>query len=332
MIHIKDTRKIQLNNGMRTAVALGKFDGLHEGHMLLIRRVLELQGLGYTGVLFTFDMKENSVFDVDGMRTIYTSEEKCRVAADTGIDMMIEYPFDDRFAGMEPEAFIRDVLAGMLGAAYIVVGADFRFGRDRLGDVDTLKEYATQYGYEVCAVEKLEIAGTTSGGAGIKPDKEPQTVSSTTIRGLIAQGDMESVIPLLGRPYSMTGTVECGKQLGRTIGIPTANILPKSHKLYPPAGVYASRIRIEKQKHDALSDPYRVYYGITNIGDNPTVNDGGGVTIETNIFDFDDDIYGDIIRVELLRRVRGERRFDGVDELAAQMNRDIKAVKEKLPK
>lgn len=328
MIHIKDTRKIQLNKGMRTAVALGKFDGLHEGHMLLVRRVLELQKQGYTGVLFTFDKKENSVFDVESLKTIYTSDEKCRVCENTGIDVLLEYPFDDSFARMEPETFIRDVLSGMLCAAHIVVGADFRFGRDRSGDVETLREYAAQYGYEVCVLEKLEITGTPSGGVEIKP----QTVSSTTIRGLIAKGDMESVIPLLGRPYSMTGTVERGKQLGRTIGIPTANILPEAHKLYPPAGVYASRIRIDRKKHDATYDTYRIYYGITNIGDNPTVNDSGSVTIETNIFDFDGDIYGDEIRVELLWRVRGEKRFDSVDELTSQMNRDIEKVKEKLPK
>lgn len=313
---------------MRTAVALGKFDGLHEGHMLLVRRVLELQKQGYTGVLFTFDKKENSVFDVESLKTIYTSDEKCRVCENTGIDVLLEYPFDDSFARMEPETFIRDVLSGMLCAAHIVVGADFRFGRDRSGDVETLREYAAQYGYEVCVLEKLEITGTPSGGVEIKP----QTVSSTTIRGLIAKGDMESVIPLLGRPYSMTGTVERGKQLGRTIGIPTANILPEAHKLYPPAGVYASRIRIDRKKHDATYDTYRIYYGITNIGDNPTVNDSGSVTIETNIFDFDGDIYGDEIRVELLWRVRGEKRFDSVDELTSQMNRDIEKVKEKLPK
>lgn len=313
---------------MRTAVALGKFDGLHEGHMLLVRRVLELQKQGYTGVLFTFDKKENSVFDVESLKTIYTSDEKCRVCENTGIDVLLEYPFDDSFARMEPETFIRDVLSGMLCAAHIVVGADFRFGRDRSGDVETLREYAAQYGYEVCVLEKLEITGTPSGGVEIKP----QTVSSTTIRGLIAKGDMESVIPLLGRPYSMTGTVERGKQLGRTIGIPTANILPEAHKLYPPAGVYASRIRIDRKKHDATYDTYRTYYGITNIGDNPTVNDSGSVTIETNIFDFDGDIYGDEIRVELLWRVRGEKRFDSVDELTSQMNRDIEKVKEKLPK
>lgn len=313
---------------MRTAVALGKFDGLHEGHMLLVRRVLELQKQGYTGVLFTFDMKENSVFDVESMKTIYTSGEKSRVCEDTGIDMMIEYPFDDSFAHMEPEAFVRDVLSGMLCAAYIVVGADFRFGRDRSGDVDTLKKYAAQYGYEVCVVEKLAIAGALPAGAEIKP----HTVSSTAIRGLIAKGAVESVIPLLGRPYSMTGKVECGKQLGRTIGIPTANILPERHKLYPPAGVYASRIRIDRKEHDATYDTYRTYYGITNIGDNPTVNDSGSVTIETNIFDFGGDIYGDEIRVELLWRERGEKRFDSVDELTAQMNRDIEKVKEKLPK
>lgn len=318
MIHIKDTRKIQLNSDIKTAVALGKFDGLHEGHMLLIRRVLELQKKGCTGVMFTFDMRENSVFDAAGMKTIYTPAEKKKVAGDTGIDMMVEYPFDDSFAQMKPEAFVRDVLVGMLRVSYVVVGSDFRFGRDRSGDVDTLKSLAEIYGYEVCVIDKLQLGegGALSGVSG-------GVVSSTAIRGLIASGDVRAVIPMLGRPYSMSGVVVKGRQLGRTIGIPTANILPAYGKLYPANGVYASRVRIEGMAGGVQRDPYRVYSSITNIGDNPTVNDKGNITIETHIFDFDEDIYGAEICVELIERVRGERRFEGIHELEGQMRADI---------
>ena len=116
MIHIKDTKKVKLNSTERTAVALGKFDGIHQGHMLLIEQVLKLQRQGYMGVVFTFDMRENHVFDVSNMKTIYTSDEKAQVVSDTGVDVLVEYPFDDAFAATEPKAFIRDVLVDMMRA------------------------------------------------------------------------------------------------------------------------------------------------------------------------------------------------------------------------
>lgn len=313
MIHIKNTKKIQLNSTERTAVALGKFDGIHQGHMLLIEQVLKLQKQGYMGVVFTFDMRENHVFDVSNMKTIYTSEEKAQVVSDTGVDVLVEYPFDDAFAATEPEAFIRDILVGMMRAGYVVVGSDYRFGRDRKGDVETLKSHAEEYGYKVIVIDKLE--------------QDDEVVSSTVIRRNISEGDVRAVIPMLGRPYSMTGEVVSGKQLGRTIGIPTANMLPQDHKLYPPAGVYASRIKIVKGEHADHEDPFRMYMGITNIGDNPTVNDNGNITIETNIFDFDRDIYGNIIKVELIQKIRGEKKFAGIEELKKQMSNDIDAAK-----
>ena len=132
--------------------------------------------------------------------------------------------------------------------------------------MDTLRSYADEYGYKVIVIDKLE--------------QDDEVVSSTVIRKNISEGDVRSVIPMLGRPSSMTGEVVSGKQLGRTIGIPTANMLPEERKLYPPAGVYASRIRIIRGKHTGHEDPFRVYMGITNIGDNPTVNDKGNTYMD----------------------------------------------------
>lgn len=335
MIRIKDTKKVQLNSSDRSAVALGKFDGIHEGHMLLVNKVLELQKEGYTGILFTFDMKENHVFDISNMKSIYTSDEKAMVAADTGIDVMVEYPFDDAFASTEPQAFIRDILVDMLHASYIVVGSDFRFGRDAAGDVHLLRKYSKDYGYKVIEIPKLsrEALCNTEAASNVHlPNKELGIISSTEIRRCISEGQVDDVITLLGRPYSMFGKVVHGRQLGRTIGIPTANMLPDAHKLYPPAGVYASRIRILSGDVAAHEDPYRVYMGITNIGDNPTVNDTGCITIETNLFDFDRDIYGADIRVELISRIRGEKKFESVEELTLQMKKDIEEAKAILVK
>lgn len=310
MIHIKDTKKIELNINAKSAVALGKFDGLHDGHMLLINRLLQYSEEGYTSIVFTFKYKKNSVFDVDTMKNIYTSEEKSDVIESFGIDILLEYPFDDEFAAMEPEIFIRDILVSMLHAGYIVVGEDFRFGRDRSGDVALLKKMSDIYGYKVMALPKK-----TSG--------DNQIISSTLIRDHIAAGNMEDAAKLMGRPYSIMGNVVKGKQLGRKIGIPTANILPERGKLYPPSGVYAARIRIVDADMDEFHDTFRLYRGITNIGDNPTVNENGNITIETNIFDFDSDIYGKTIKIELISYIRAELKFADVDALINQMNKDI---------
>lgn len=317
MLHIKDTKKLKLNIEGKSAVALGKFDGIHDGHMLLIHQLLKYSDEGYTSIVFTFDYRKNSVFDVDTMKNIYTSEEKAAVIESFGVDILLEYPFDDEFAAMKPELFVRDVLVSMLHVGCIVVGEDFRFGRNRTGDVELLKKMSDTYGYKVIAVSK-------------RKSEENQIISSTLIREYIATGNMEYVIKLMGRPYSVTGKVAKGKQLGRSIGIPTANILPKKGKLYPPAGVYATRIRIMDACMGASYDSFRIYRGITNIGDNPTVNQDGNITIETNIFDFDSDIYGKTIKIEFISFIRAERKFADVDELKNQMNKDIELAQKIL--
>ena len=317
MVHIKGTKKIELNMNTKSAVALGKFDGIHDGHMLLIDKLLKCSEEGYTSVVFTFDYRKNSVFDVDTMKNIYTSEEKAAIIESFDIDILLEYPFDDEFAAMEPEAFVRDILVSMLHAGYIVVGEDFRFGRNRKGDVGLLKKMADDYGYQVIAMPK-------------RTSEDHQIISSTLIRGHIAAGNMENVIKLMGRPYSITGRVRKGKQLGRRIGIPTANILPEKGKLYPPTGVYATRIRVVDADMGTFHDSFRFYRGITNIGDNPTVNENGNITIETNIFDFDSDIYGKTIKIEFISYIRAEMKFAGVEALKNQMNQDIKLAQKIL--
>lgn len=317
MVHIKGTKKIELNIDTKSVVALGKFDGLHDGHMLLIDKLLKCSEEGYTSIVFTFDYRENSVFDVDTMKNIYTSEEKAAVLESFDIDILLEYPFDDEFAAMEPEAFVRDILVSMLHVGHIVVGEDFRFGRNRKGDVGLLKKMADDYGYQVIAIPK-------------RKSEDNQIISSTLIREHIAEGNMENVIKLMGRPYSITGRVRKGKQLGRRIGIPTANILPEKGKLYPPAGVYATRIRILDADMGMSHDSFRFYRGITNIGDNPTVNENGNITIETNIFDFDSDIYEKSIKIEFISYIRAEMKFAGVEALKNQMNKDIELAQKIL--
>ncbi len=310
MLHIKGTKKVELNTGGKTAVALGKFDGIHCGHMLLMDKLRKVSNEECPSVVFTFDYQKNSVFDIDTMKNIYTSEEKAAVLETFGVDILLEYPFDNQLAAMKPEKFIEEILVSMLHAGYIIVGEDFRFGKNRTGDVALLKKKAAEYAYEVIAIPKMT-------------SEDGKIISSTIIREQITVGNMEKVIKLLGRPYSITGTVEKGKQLGRTIGIPTANVLPVQGKIYPPPGVYATRIKVIDETsniHDALC---RRYKGITNIGDNPTVNDDGNITIETNIFDFNTDIYGKQIKIEFISYIRPEMKFGSINQLKKQMNKDI---------
>ncbi len=303
MKYIEDCRELQLNH---TAVALGKFDGIHLGHALLLEHVKHLQAQGYTGVVFTFDMKENHIFDVHTMKTIYTRQEKRELMEETGIDYMVEYPFDDAFAAMQPEQFIQKILVQCLDARYIIVGSDFRFGHNRIGNVEMLRFFGKKYGFHVIVAEKKRYGDLI--------------ISSTYIRRCIKDGAVDEAAALMNRPYFMTGIVTEGRRLGRTIGVPTANLLPEKGKLYPSYGVYASRILLPDQ---------RVLYGITNIGDNPTVDIHNPSTIETCILDFTGDLYGKEIRIALLEKLREEKKFDSLDALKVQIHADISFVRKK---
>ena len=217
---------------------------------------------------------------------------------------MIEHPFTKEFAAQTPEEFVRNVLVEKAGAKKIVVGKDFRFGKKRSGDVNLLKELAPKYGYELIVIEKLQM--------------RHKDVSSTRIRAHLEKGEMEEAKQLLGRPYAVIGEVVHGKALGRTIQIPTANQIADKNKLMPPNGVYISRIFIYGEKD--------FYYGITNVGVKPTVEEHAAKDVETNIVDFNRDIYGKVIRVELLHYRRPEMQFDSLDDLRKQMEKDVNAA------
>lgn len=238
-----DVKKLAYNdvNIADTVVALGKFEGLHKGHMLLINKVLQLSHeAGKQSVVFSIDMP--------GTKRIYTIPERDRLLEELGIDWNVTCEFTKKFAAMKPETFIKDVLVERLHPEYVVVGNDFRFGKNRQGDVTMLQEYGTRYGFEVLAFEKLREQGTI--------------ISSSYIREQIEQGAVDVVREYMGRPYSISGIVQYGKQLGATIGFPTANLIPTEEKLLVPNGVYETRVTVNNQH----------YRGVTNVGDNPTVD------------------------------------------------------------
>ncbi|MGN0318911.1 MAG: bifunctional riboflavin kinase/FAD synthetase [Lachnospira sp.] len=287
-----------------SAVTLGKFDGLHLGHQKLISIVKEEAAKhNLITVLFTFDGIPLSICPQKNQHFISTNAERRNICEKSGIDVEVEYPFTDDFMHMEAEDFIREVIIDKLNAKVVVVGTDYCFGRNRSGNAEYLKAKGIEYGFDTIIVEKEKYQ-----------DKE---ISSTYVREELSQGHMETVNVLLNRAYSITGIVAKGNQMGRELGMPTANIYPSEIKLLPPNGVYASIAVVDGVE----------YYGVTNLGTKPTVSDGFEVSVETNFFDFDRDIYGKKIEVRLLHFLRQEMKFDNVDMLKKQMEMDMNFAK-----
>ena len=276
-----------------TAVTLGKFDGVHRGHQKLLSRILEKKNL--KSVMFTINGRKSGF--------VLTDEEKRFMLEKTGLSYLIDCPFIPSVSGMEAEDFVREILVNRLHAKSIVVGKDFHFGYKRGGDASLLLWLQKKYGFQVEVVEKEQYKG--------------RDISSTYVKEALEAGDMELVNDLLGYRYFISGEVLHGRRIGRTLGMPTTNLVPSTKKLLPPNGVYLSRTRIGEQ----------AYYGVTNIGYKPTI----GETfrgVETYLFDFDGDLYGENIDVELWKFKRPEMKFDSVEHLKNQMQADIAFGKE----
>ncbi len=286
---IKNTTKFQIAEP--TAISLGKFDGLHQGHHLLVERVLKKKKEGLASLIFTFDFGERPALTLP--------EERRELLRREHLDYLVECPFTPELSHMEPEEFVQEVLKKRLHAKYLAVGTDFRFGYQRRGDYHLLQQMSESCGFQVEVVEKACWQG--------------REISSTFIREELEQGHMELVNQLLGYAYSVTGEVLHGRQIGRTLGMPTTNLLPKEQKLLPPNGVYATRTIIAGE----------TFEGITNIGYKPTV---GGETkrgVETYLFDLDRNLYGEIIQVQFYGYERPERRFPTLEALKAQIESDV---------
>lgn len=282
-----------------TAVCLGKFDGLHIGHQALINYVISQKDKGYQSAVFSFAMHPFNLFSDREISLIYTEEEKRFQLEKMQLDAMISFPFTKETANMKAVDFIKEILIEKMDSKIIAVGSDFRFGHNREGDVNLLESLSKTYGYELKVFDKIEL--------------NHSIVSSSKIREEIEKGNMELVTQMLGQPYSISGIVLHGRKIGRTIGMPTTNLIPDTDKLLPPNGVYASKTIIDEVE----------YPGITNIGVKPTVGAEERVGVETYIFDFDGDLYGSSIQVDLYAYERSERRFQSLDELKKQMNKDI---------
>jgi riboflavin kinase/FMN adenylyltransferase len=290
-------------------LTIGNFDGVHRGHQALFRKVTEwARKLDGESAVMTFHPHPLDVlFPGKGPLFITSHEKKLELIAKCGIDVTIVVPFSTEFAKISARDFVKDLLVQTIGAKAIVVGYDYRFGYGREGNIDFLTKLGKEYGYEVETVAGIELGGTV--------------VSSTAIRECIKGGELKEASRLLGRPYEITGTVVKGRERGgRLLGFPTANInIAASVQACPKRGVYAVQVTLGE----------KTYGGAANLGYNPTFGDVD-LSLEVNIFDLDEDLYGKSITVCFVDRLRDEKRFSGPEELALQIRKDIQKAKEIL--
>lgn len=298
MYIIENTTEFQLDGS--SAVAIGKFDGIHQGHQKLIHKIIGQKEKGRLATVFTFDTSASAFFAGEEKELTVKGEKRAIFEA-MGVDVLIEFPLNQETAATEPAEFVHRYLVKQMRTAYICAGTDLSFGRKGAGNYELLQQYTDAYGYQVELIDKVKMDG--------------EDVSSTRVRDAVRAGRMEEVTRMLGTPYSVSGIVEHGKRLGRTIGMPTANLIPDKDKLLPPNGVYYSQVMLGG----------KLYRSISNIGCKPTVSDRKIMGVETYLYDFEGDIYGRDIIVQLLAFRRPEMKFDGVESLKAQMEKDIEA-------
>lgn len=287
-----------------TAVAIGKFDGMHLGHRRLLEAVLEKKQQGLLACVLTFDPSPAVFFGLSDGYELNTKEEKRALFEKLGVDILVEFPMRNETAQMPPEIFVEDILVKRMHTKWMIAGTDVSFGDKGAGNAKLLEQLSKLYDYELVTIDKVQYEG--------------EDISSTRIRKCLENGQIDYVTRLLGSPYSISGTVVHGKALGRKMGMPTVNILPQDNKLMPPCGVYFSEVLMEG----------KIYPAISNIGYKPTVNEERILGVETYLYDFDEDIYEKEICVRLLSFKRAERQFATIDDLKRQMEADIRAGKE----
>ena len=281
-------------------VTLGTYDGVHIGHRSILTQLInKAKETGKDSMLITFDPHPRQALGLGEISLLSTLEEKTELLSTTGLDYVLVLPFTKEFSNQGARDFISNVLIDQLNISEIILGYDHKFGHNREGDVNLLAEVLTKTGRFVTEIPAQDV--------------DEIIVSSTKIRTALIQGEVESANRLLGYNYQVKGTVVKGKQLGRTIGYPTANIEPlNDSKLIPGNGVYAVTTCI-----DGIT-----YHGMMNIGIRPTVSDSNHRVIEVHLFDFNSDIYGGAVTISLCHRLRGEQTFSGIEALTEQLKKD----------
>ena len=277
------------------AVTMGKFDGIHRGHMKLVEKIKERKALGEQAVLFAIDASSNMIL---------TSEERASLLEKLGVDVLVECQLDDRIRHMKAENFIKEILIGDLQVSYVAVGEDFRFGYERKGTPAMLKEFGKKYGFHTEVLPK-EMDGR-------------RKISSTFVREELNRGNMEKFHYLMGTDFSVEGIVEHGRGMGHKYLLPTTNLIPPVEKLMPPNGVYITVSHFKDKD----------YQGITNVGHKPTVGGEKFIGVETYLFDCNENLYGEYCKVDFKKFLRPEQKFSSLEALKAQLERDADKGKE----
>ncbi len=284
----------------KTIVTLGTFDGVHNGHKRILDKLIRsTKTTGYQNVVLTFFPHPRMVLQQNtDIRLLNTINEKAFLLDEYGIDNLIVHPFDHAFSRLTAEDFVKDILVDKLNIHKIIIGHDHRFGRNRTATIYDLIRFGEEYGFEVEEISAFEI--------------NEVSVSSTKIRNALTEGNIEKANKYLGYPYFITGSVVKGRQMGRTIHYPTANIsVSEDYKLIPANGVYIVTALVNGKQEQ----------GMMNIGNNPTIG-GDKRSIEVHLFNFDEDIYDAAIKVNIHQKLRDEVKFESVNELKAQLDKD----------
>ncbi|WP_421774723.1 bifunctional riboflavin kinase/FAD synthetase [Gracilimonas sp.] len=305
---------IELKNITRdpnTVVTVGTFDGVHQGHRALMEAVVaKARERNARSVVVTFDPHPREIINPgkEGIKLLTTLKERAEILEDLGVDVLLVIPFDRDFSLLSSEEFVRDIIFEKVGVSEFVIGYDHHFGRDRKGTIETIEKLGEELGFGSYVVSKQEMGEVT--------------ISSTVIRNTLAEeGDVKQAAEYLNRHYLLNGIVMHGDERGRTIGYPTANLKPEhENKVIPKNGVYAVKVRVNNDW----------YGGMMNIGVRPTFGEDER-TLEVNIFEFDQEIYGDTIQVRFIDRIRDEKKFDGVEALKAQLGMDKASALQILP-
>jgi riboflavin kinase/FMN adenylyltransferase len=283
-------------------VTSGTFDGVHIGHQTILNRLNEVaKKTNGESVLLTFFPHPRMVLQEDAeLKLLNTIEEKTELLEKAGVQHLIIHPFTKEFSRTSSLEFVRDILVNQIGTKKLVIGYDHHFGRNREGSFEHLKEFGPVYGFDVEEISAQDIDNVN--------------VSSTKIRKALVAGDVKTANSYLGHTFQLSGIVVHGKQIGRELGYPTANVdLQNNYKLIPANGVYAVTAKVNGNSFE----------GMLNIGTRPTIDDNDGeLSIEVNLFNFNEDIYGESISLSLIERIRDEKKFENKEELIAEMEKD----------
>ena len=292
-----------------SAVTIGVFDGVHRGHQALMRTVMEkARAFEAKPVVVTFDRHPLEVIAPGREPALITTlEQRARLMSEIGIEAVVALRFDAAFRALSPQEFVRRVLVEKLACVHCVVGANFRFGHQQVGNIETLADLGARYGFDV-SIFAMQMGG------------EQEVVSSSLIRRHISEGRVERVAEELDRPFRLEGTVEHGASRGHGLGFPTANLRVHPRLILPRLGVYAGWMRWQDRRYPV----------VVNVGMNPTFGDRTAPVVEAHVIGFELDLYGQDVEIEFLHRLRDERMFGHVDELITQMRADVESARDLL--